>query len=102
MSGEAFVDCLNWHLEAPNMKLLCSCLVASNLGKAWHLIYSRLLTDNLQWWFDNRFFAKSAEAITKKMGFPDNRFGCNCLRTCTPGGGPAEAGTLAARFDAAI
>jgi hypothetical protein len=67
--------------------------------------FSHLLTNNLDWWYRNGFTAASAQAIGAKMGqapgvnmvayFID----CNCLPTSVVGGGPAEAGANAARWD---
>ena len=59
--------------------------------------------DNLFWWHRNGFFKKSAEAIGKKMGVVGNLVAhfidCNCQETSIPGGGPAEGGANAARWD---
>ena len=66
-----------------------------------------LVTDNLEWWYNNGYLHASMEAIKSKFdgnelfttfGFID----CNCLETSTPGGGPAETGIDAARWDPGI
>lgn len=63
--------------------------------------FGHLVSNNLDWWYRNGFFAKSAEAIGRKMGDPDNRVAffidCNCLPTSVTGGGPGESGANAAR-----
>jgi hypothetical protein len=68
--------------------------------------HSHLLSNNLDWWFRNGFFRLSADAIANKIGFADNRIAhfidCNCLRTRTPGGGPAESGAFAERWSTLI
>ena len=73
--------------------------------------YHHLVHDNLLWWKRNGFFRSSAEAIQEKIGNIDVNIGncavahfidCNCLPTCVVGGGPAEAGANAARWDDTI
>jgi hypothetical protein len=70
--------------------------------------WSHLVTDNLEWWFVNGFWAKSAEAIGVKMAerYPfehknlvSHFIDCNCLPTTVTGGGPAENGANSARWD---
>ena len=67
-----------------------------------------LLEDNVSWWFDNGFFAVSAQAIGEKLNLGDDAVGknmvshfidCNCLETERVGGGPAEGGANATRWD---
>ena len=66
--------------------------------------FHHLVTDNLQWWFDNGLMERSAAAIEEKLGarYAD-RFAafidCNCLRTDRPGGGPQEDGPGAQRWN---
>ena len=69
--------------------------------------FNHLVTDNLEWWYANGFFERSAMAIGEKLD-PDNEQGmnmvshfidCNCLETERVGGGPAEGGANAARWD---
>ena len=82
---------------------------------SWFMTYvfetcGHKVTDNLQWWFDNGFFASSAQAIHEKLDLgedtPKNMVShfidCNCLETERVGGGPAEAGANAARWDPTI
>jgi hypothetical protein len=69
-----------------------------------------LLTDNLQWWFDNGFVDESNSAIQQKleeMGleFDDENqcdeaffLDCNCLETSRVGGGPRADGPDADRW----
>jgi hypothetical protein len=65
--------------------------------------FHHLLHDNLNWWQRCGFFTKSAEAIGRKMGIVNNMIAhfidCNCLPTSHVGGGPAEEGANAARWD---
>ena len=78
------------------------------------LIYAQhnyLVTDNLEWWFENGFIEESRQAITKKLaelgllyrnpetdqevaGFID----CNCMETARVGGGPIGEGPDAERW----
>ena len=66
--------------------------------------FHHLVTDNLQWWFENGLMERSAAAIEEKLGarYAD-RFAafidCNCLRTDRPGGGPQEDGPGAQRWN---
>ena len=73
--------------------------------------FQHLLRDNLSWWKRNRFFRLSAEAIQNKVGNVEVDIGncsvahfidCNCLETSVVGGGPAEAGPDAPRWDDTI
>jgi len=73
--------------------------------------YHHLVHNNLEWWYRNGFWEKSAIAIEKRMRcrypFDDTNLvshfiDCNCLETCIPGGGPAENGANAARWDPMI
>ena len=66
-----------------------------------------LVTDNLQWWYENGHLHRSMEAIKSKMdgadafdvcGFID----CNCLTCNRPGGGPTCEGPDAERWDPLI
>lgn len=63
----------------------------------------------MQWWYDNNFFEVSAQAIGEKLEIGGNStnlvshfIDCNCLETERVGGGPAEGGANAARWDAHI
>jgi len=70
-------------------------------------IYARflyLVNNNLEWWATRGHLQRSAELIGFKMALPlANIYAlfidCNCLTTSRPGGGPAEAGANAARWD---
>ena len=68
--------------------------------------YSHLVNNNLAWWLRNGFFRSSANAIEEKMGVNGRNIAhfidCNCLPTSVVGGGPAEAGANAARWDDTI
>jgi len=74
-----------------------------------YLHFEHLVHNNLEWWWENGFFAESARAIGKKMG-PIQGVGnmiaffidCNCLPLSVTGGGPAEGGANAARWSEAI
>jgi hypothetical protein len=68
--------------------------------------FKHLLRNNLDWWYRNGFFAISASAISRKANLRDGSetvvshfIDCNCLPTSVTGGGPAEAGPNAARWD---
>ena len=70
--------------------------------------YRHLVQDNLQWWYNNGFWKKSAAAIEKRMkerlkfsstNLVSHFIDCNCLETCVVGGGPAEPGANAARWN---
>ena len=70
--------------------------------------YHHLVHDNLSWWKRNGFWAMSAEAIELRMAerYPtENKnmvshfIDCNCLPTTVTGGGPAEEGANAARYN---
>ncbi len=68
--------------------------------------FRHLVHDNLDWWYRNGLMEASAEAIQNKMGvaFPGAPrvamfIDCNCLPTSVVGGGPAEEGANAARWD---
>lgn len=76
--------------------------------------FKHLVFDSLNWWHRNGYFRASAEAIIAKMyenGYPPDMamlylvghfIDCNCLPTSVVGGGPAEDGRNAARWDEAI
>jgi hypothetical protein len=68
--------------------------------------FHHLVHDNLDWYFRNGLAEASAAAIGAKIGIPDNLVSvfidCNCLPTSVCGGGPAEDGANAARWDEAI
>ena len=73
--------------------------------------FHHLVHNNLQWWYRNGFWEKSAAAIERKMSqrYPTEELNvvshfidCNCLETTVPGGGPAESGANAARWDVLI
>jgi hypothetical protein len=76
--------------------------------------YKHLVTDSLPWWHRNGFTKASADAIWAKMqssGFqpaaeellslklPGYFIDCKCSPTSVVGGGPAEDGANAARWD---
>ena len=73
--------------------------------------FSHLLTDNLKWFHENGIIKESADAIWAKIvekgfNFPSEYtnmialfIDCNCLPTSCVGGGPAEQGANAARWD---
>ena len=68
--------------------------------------FSHLMTDNLSWWFRNGFIRESAEAIKRKVDLATDNdeevamfIDCNCLETARCGGGPAEQGANAARWN---
>jgi len=60
-----------------------------------HIYSNFLVTDNLQWWFQNDLMERLAAAIEEKLGarYAD-RFAafidCNCFRTDRPRGVPQE------------
>jgi hypothetical protein len=60
-----------------------------------------LVTDNLNWWYENGYLHKSMEAIREKIDLPQHLkenfnicafIDCNCLKCSRPGGGPIEDG----------
>jgi hypothetical protein len=68
--------------------------------------FKHLLKDNLDWWYRNGFFEKSAIAIGRKADFQGGMetnvshfIDCNCMPCSVTGGGPAEAGPNSARWD---
>jgi hypothetical protein len=66
--------------------------------------FKHLVQDNLHWWYENDFFRRSADAIGRKMGSTSQNLvaffiDCNCMPTSVVGGGPAEEGANAARWD---
>uniref|UniRef100_A0A6T5VGP0 Uncharacterized protein n=1 Tax=Chromulina nebulosa TaxID=96789 RepID=A0A6T5VGP0_9STRA len=68
--------------------------------------YHHLVDNNLDWWFRSGLIAVSAKLIENKMNLESgimNLFAlfidCNCLETSVPGGGPAELGANAARWE---
>ncbi len=67
--------------------------------------YSHLLRDNLNWWYENGLFEASARAIGEKLRMDGREnlvshfIDCNCRETERVGGGPAEGGANAARWD---
>lgn len=70
--------------------------------------FHHLVHDNLDWWYRNGFWERSANAIGIKMNErnPSNVrnkvshfVDCNCLEGEVPGGGPNEAGANARRWD---
>lgn len=65
--------------------------------------FHHLVHNNLDWWYRNGFFANSTRAIELKLGAYSNMVShfidCNCLPTSVVGGGPAEAGANAVRWD---
>lgn len=78
--------------------------------------FHHLVHDNLLWWRRNGFFTSSAEAIAAKIGVhavrlpgPDGQhkmvshfIDCNCMPTSVVGGGPAQEGAHAARWNDTI
>ncbi len=68
--------------------------------------YSKLVQNNLQWWFDNDYFRKSGKAIEYKSKIDGNLVSffldCNCLETHVMGGGPVGNGCDAPRWDDTI
>ena len=70
--------------------------------------YKHLVNDNLSWWYRNGFWTKSAAAIEVRMkerfnfatkNLVSHFIDCNCLETSVVGGGPAEPGANAARWN---
>lgn len=70
--------------------------------------FHHLVHDNLSWWLRNGFWEQSAQAIEKRMEerYPSGQknmvshfIDCNCLPTNVVGGGPAESGANAARWN---
>ena len=76
--------------------------------------YKHLVTESLPWWRRNGFSKSSADAILSKMNacgyqpteaeIRDNKpigyfIDCKCSPTSVVGGGPAEDGANAARWD---
>lgn len=69
--------------------------------------FHHLVHDNLHWWYENGFFEVSAMAIGEKLShgnlyinnMASHFIDCNCLPTSVVGGGPAEGGANAARWD---
>lgn len=70
--------------------------------------FSHLVHDNLEWWYRNGFWERSAAAIefrmrTRYIGIIRNQIShfidCKCEETSVIGGGPAEQGANAARWD---
>jgi hypothetical protein len=65
-----------------------------------------LVTDNLQWWWDEGFFHASRDAITRRLrsiGWTgENTVGwfidCNCMETARVAGGPRTGGPNARRW----
>lgn len=67
--------------------------------------FHHLVHDNLQWWLDSGYLAKSAEVIGEQLNLPPgvpNMFAlfidCNCLETSRPGGGPTDEGANSLRW----
>ena len=66
-----------------------------------------LVTNNLDWWYNNGYLRESMEAIKRKIGGNANFstcgfLDCNCLETARPGGGPMQEGSDAERWDPLI
>lgn len=68
--------------------------------------FSHLLRNNMKWWYDNGYFAASAQAIGVMLDLNNGRdnlvshfIDCNCFELQRVGGGPAEGGANAARWD---
>jgi hypothetical protein len=74
-----------------------------------------LLSDNLEWWYDNGYLHASMHAINKKIKSVMNWqemdanlydvglfIDCNCMSTARPGGGPAEEGVGSIRWDTTV
>ena len=125
MSGEEiFLRGLYEVCTGANQQIMCETLFGreqSQQSRAFtkfinHMYdnYAHLLKKSLGWWYRNGFFRKSAEAFKHKfmeLGWPQDlelpflyshEVDCNCLETSTPGGGPAEDGANAARFDESV
>ena len=69
--------------------------------------FQDLVTDNLDWWYQNGYLYQSMVAIRTKFGGNDlfstcAFIDCNCLECCRPGGGPCDEGTDATRWDPLI
>jgi hypothetical protein len=66
--------------------------------------FLHIVRGNMKWWYNNGFFASSAKAIGAKLDLEvgnlvSHFIDCNCLETERVGGGSAEAGANAARWD---
>jgi hypothetical protein len=65
-----------------------------------------LVTDNLQWWWDNGFMHESRDATTRRLRSLGRTGGnsvgwfidCNCMETSRVAGGPRYVGTNARRW----
>jgi hypothetical protein len=76
--------------------------------------FKQLVENNLAWWYRNEFLETSADAIEKKMissGYSSDAIifyrvacfiDCNCLPTSVAGGGLAEEGANAMRWNESI
>eukprot|EP01035_Chromulina_nebulosa_P020050 gene20050-26030_t len=69
--------------------------------------FNDLVTNNLEWWYNNGYLHISMEAIKRKFGGDDffntcAFIDCNCLECSRPGGGPACDGEDATRWDPII
>ena len=125
MSGEEiFLRGLYELCTGANQQIMCETLFGreqSQQSRAFskfinHIFdnFAHLLKSSLPWWYRNGFFTSSAEAFKQKfieLGWPQDldlpflyshEVDCNCLETSTPGGGPAEDGANAARFDESV
>jgi hypothetical protein len=100
--SDQYEICSIFGLEQPQQSFAFTCFVNHIYDT-----FQDLVTNNLQWWYDNGFLLNSMEAIRLKFG-GNNLFttcafiDCNCLQTSTVGGGPAEEGARAARWDPRI
>jgi hypothetical protein len=59
--------------------------------------YHKLVNNNLEWWHINGFMRGSYELIQNKVNVAHDEYfalfiDCNCMETCTPGGGPKDDG----------
>ena len=66
--------------------------------------FRHVLTDNLEWFYRNKFFEESAAAIGNKISLTDVTnlvfafIDCNCLPSSVVGGGPSDSGANSARW----
>jgi hypothetical protein len=115
MSGEeCFLRGLYEIVSGDNQEKICinvfgrECTTQSRAFSYFiHHIYDNfihLLTNNLDWFYKNGFFAESAAAIGNKMSLIDIMnlvfafIDCNCLPSSVVGGGPCDMGANSARW----
>jgi hypothetical protein len=124
MSGEeVFLRAMYELSSGDNKQNICECLFGREFSaqsraftyfiRFMYEKYHHLVQNNLQWWYQNGLIEQSYEAIHQKMleqGFMEDAnfdrvalfIDCNCLQSSVVGGGPAEAGANAARWDEVI